>query len=556
MLAILHHVEIIETINQIIQDERTCQLLVVRQQWLENTRGEQEYKEASRQLLTDIRSLKKLTPENRKTIEGLADTTEKLIDLLNQLQSTINRPGSMSERNFPKEISSLEELFLRTTTALRPELTICGFKIDDRLTQNSRMIKFIVVSSLTLNMVVSLLLAIAFNMSTTRRLLSLAENSERLAKGASLLPPIGGNDEISTVDRAFRNMAVALEKAESRERAMINNAIDVICSLNSDMQFVSISPSCRTILGREPQELQKQPITAICLTEDAQSVVTKLKSARSESNTLEFRIVKPDGSVCEILASILWSATQQEYFMVMHDMSVRKSLERLKQHIVALISHELRTPLTSIRAFLAILSSNAFGELNEEGLINVSRIDTEALRLIGLINDLLDMERLEASQLALLRSSTSTDLVLARAVNAVLPIADQAEVIIETQVESFSIFADEDRLVQVLINLLSNAIKYSPRKTKIVVNVAEEPEQLVFTVSDQGCGIPPQYRLSIFEKFQQIESAEYHRKGSTGLGLAICKAIVEQHGGKIEVESKSDNGSVFRFTIPHTHAHR
>lgn len=665
MLGVMRHVEIIETINQIIQNERNCQLIAVQQQWLKSPQAETDYLRVSQQLVQDIKILKKLVPEQKELIEELKTTTKQLIDVLAKLQ-VYDSNVPQSREALAIQLASQERAFNTITNKLKPELMLGSLRIDERISQDSRMIKFIIVSSLALNILLSLLLAISFNLSTTRRLLALAENYERLASGASLLPVVEGNDEISAVDRAFREMALALEKAQSREKVLINNAIDVICSMDSNLHFTTVSPSSKTIVGREPRELHGQLLNTICVDNDPSLRLKELKSAESrESISLEFSIRKPDGSVCEIVASVLWSPGQQEFFMVMHDMSERKqaerllqlneakvrlivqslpvglliidqgtvemsnnaankmfagatppadlrgvlvknltgpdletdengstfrrvparrldgttfpahvltrtfsasegpqvlmiavditereSLERLKQDIVALISHELRTPLTSMRAFLALLASKTFGSLNEDGVSYLARMDKETLRLISLVNDLLDMEKLETNQLSLQKSITSSGAIVSRALDAVGGLARQNDVVINVPAESISFSGDEDRLVQVMINLLSNAVKYSPPRMVIVVQVAVKANEIEFSVKDEGCGIPARYKQSIFEKFQQVESAEHRRKGSTGLGLAICKAIVEQHGGQISVESEQGAGSLFTFTLP------
>jgi signal transduction histidine kinase len=444
MLAVLRQVEIVETINQVIQDEHHCQAFVLQQQWLPVSRPDREYDETSKSLLRGIRSLKKLMPERQQDIDGLKNTAQKLLTKLD-LCRTESRTSNVKalEANL-SSAASYEQKFSSIAKALRPELTLCGIKFDDRFSQNTRIMKFIVVSSLASTTIIALLLAVAFNMSTTRRLLTLAENSQRLATGEALLPEIDGNDEIKIVDRAFRDMATALDKAE-KERA---------------------------------------------------------------------------------------------------------ALERLKQEFVALIGHELRTPLTSMRGFLSLLSANMFGELNDDGKQYTSRMDSETRRLIDLINDLLDIEKLEAGQLALSLQLTSSGRIISRAIDSVGALSTAASIKIESNAEDFPLTADEDRLVQVLINLLSNAVKFSPPGTTVSIGVSSNSDKMTFSVKDQGCGIPAEYKVRIFEKFQQVRKNGQSNRGSSGLGLAICKAIVEQQGGRIEVESGAEQGSTFSFTIP------
>ncbi|HIA54549.1 MAG TPA: HAMP domain-containing histidine kinase [Candidatus Melainabacteria bacterium] len=223
---------------------------------------------------------------------------------------------------------------------------------------------------------------------------------------------------------------------------------------------------------------------------------------------------------------------------------------RVKQEFVQMISHDLRTPLTAIMGTFELLSSGAYGHLSERGQSRVMDAERESQRLIAMINELLDIERLESGNLQLLREDFELRPILLSATEAVSTIATPRQIKFETTSSNPTVNIDRDRIFQILINLLGNAVKYSPENGLIKLNAIDQNDFVRVEVIDQGPGIPKADQKLIFERFKQIEGEEYKRSGSSGLGLAICVALVENHGGKIGVDSEVGQGSCFWFTIP------
>ncbi len=236
---------------------------------------------------------------------------------------------------------------------------------------------------------------------------------------------------------------------------------------------------------------------------------------------------------------------------VFHNMAKRLAdSARMKQEFVQMISHDLRTPLTSILGTFELIGNGAYGKLSDRGQTRVADAEKESQRLIAMINELLDIERLESGNLQLLQENTELQPVLQRSGEAVSVLAAPRGIKLEISQSNPLVSIDADRIVQVLINLLGNAVKYSPDNGTIKVSAIEENDFVRIEVIDQGPGIPKEDQKMIFERFRQIESKEYRRSGSSGLGLAICAALVESHGGKIGVESEIEKGSRFWFTLP------
>ena len=239
---------------------------------------------------------------------------------------------------------------------------------------------------------------------------------------------------------------------------------------------------------------------------------------------------------------------------VSRDITSRKQVENLKNEFVAMISHELRTPLTAIMGSLGLLNSGAVGELHEQVHLMTSVALRNSERLLGLINDILDFEKIEAGKMAfdfmalnlltLVKDSVAVNQPLARQYNVSLVLEEESDLGVPM------VMADQPRLGQVLTNLLSNAIKFSPQGGEVRVKVTETALGYKVSIKDLGPGIPLEFRDQIFNKFAQADSSSTRRMGGTGLGLSIAKAIVENHGGEIGFTSRVGQGSTFFFEVP------
>lgn len=233
------------------------------------------------------------------------------------------------------------------------------------------------------------------------------------------------------------------------------------------------------------------------------------------------------------------------------DVTERRAVDRMKNEFISIVSHELRTPLTAMRGSLGLLSGGMVGALppTAQRLIDIAASNTD--RLVRLINDILDIERMESGRVTLERADCAADELVQRAVEVMRPMASQAGIRMTVDAPPVHFRADADRVVQVLTNLLSNAIKFSPRESDVHIDVSSENDRLVFRVSDQGRGIPSDKLEHIFDRFQQVDASDSRDKGGTGLGLAICRSIVQQHGGEIWATSPgTTGGSTFIVSLP------
>jgi len=229
-----------------------------------------------------------------------------------------------------------------------------------------------------------------------------------------------------------------------------------------------------------------------------------------------------------------------------------KELDRMKSEFVAVVSHEVRTPLTSIKGSLELLGDERFHLLPppQKELLSICQANTE--RLITLINDILDFSKLESSKLSLNFESVEVGRIVPEAVDHIKNLAGIKGITIDIHMEGTAgvIEADPMRVAQVITNLLGNAIKFSPENGKIEVWARGSEEEVSVAIKDYGKGISQRDLSRLFQRFAQLDSSTTRKAGGTGLGLVISKGIVEQHGGKIWVESGLGKGSTFSFSIP------
>jgi len=232
------------------------------------------------------------------------------------------------------------------------------------------------------------------------------------------------------------------------------------------------------------------------------------------------------------------------------DISQRHAHDRLKDEFVSTVSHELRTPLTSIRGALGLLSTGLLGTLPEKAadLLRIAVTNTD--RLVRLINDVLDLERMESGRAVLHFQQVDVSDLIQQAIETMRTMAESHGVLIHFEAETCPMEADADRIVQVFTNLLSNAVKFSERGSTVTFSISAGDEILSINVSDNGRGVPHDKLESVFDRFQQVDATDSRQKGGTGLGLAICRSILQQHGGRIWAEPNSPRGTTFRMVVP------
>jgi PAS domain S-box-containing protein len=349
----------------------------------------------------------------------------------------------------------------------------------------------------------------------------------------------------------------ALIESEARYRELFATAHDLIQSVDLNGRVLFVNRAWREALGYTDADLADLNILSVLAPQSREHCTTMLAAlARGEApaTPVEMVLLTKSGEEIAVEGSVAVRRDQDHLSTlgIFRNVTAERAVERLKQEFVSTVSHELRTPLASIRGSLGLLAAGALGELSGDAREAVQIADRNVVRLLALINDILDLDRLESGRLDMAFGPCEMKQLISRAVEAVSGFADQRRVRMEVPSSAGEAFADGDRIIQVLVNLLSNAAKFSQPGGVVTLGSEEREGWIAVFVRDKGPGIAPVHRRAIFERFRQIAPPGPKSAGGTGLGLAICKTIVEQHGGRIDVESRENEGSVFWFTIPAT----
>lgn len=224
-------------------------------------------------------------------------------------------------------------------------------------------------------------------------------------------------------------------------------------------------------------------------------------------------------------------------------------IDRVRKEFISIVSHDLRSPLTSIRGFLGLLMQRVFGELDPRGMRLADRASQESLRLISMVTDLLDIAKIEAGKMEIIKNRCRSEILVERSIGAIAGMAEVKQIALQVEGEPLFLDADLERSTQVLVNFLSNAVKFTPEGGSITVKTSRSEAGFVrFEVRDTGCGMPQDQMQKLFQPYQRVKGSE--KKEGTGLGLAISKLIVESHGGAVGVTSEEGVGSTFWFTLP------
>lgn len=337
--------------------------------------------------------------------------------------------------------------------------------------------------------------------------------------------------------------------AAERYAAVARNSVDAIVTVSSTGKIVACNPASETIFGFSGNELMNEPITKILRPDSEQLSMSDPQRPLQNTESTGFR--KNRSSFPAEVSASGWQNNGEVFFtFTARDISDRKAAEKRLTEFYSVISHELRAPLTSISGALGIVTGGLTGTITQETeeMIKIASLNTA--RMLRLINELLDLRKIEEGKLDLRPSVTTPTEIVSKAVQSLHGMTTTAAVQIIEQVKTDEpISCDEDRIVQIIVNLLSNAIKFSPPGSRVIVIAETYSEGLIFSVSDEGPGISQEEENKLFKRFQQLSNADRQFTGS-GLGLTISKSLVELHGGKIGFRNNPQSGSTFWFQLP------
>lgn len=352
-----------------------------------------------------------------------------------------------------------------------------------------------------------------------------------------------------------------LEQLTLRHQSILDSAGEGIVGLDRSGRVTFANPAAGALLGRSPADLSGalfhevtratneagEPIAAAG---DLVAAALQDEAVRTVTNATYQRADGTDFAVELTVAPARAASGGAGGVLIFRDVTERRTIERMKDEFVSVVSHELRTPLTSLRGALGLLQGGLLEGTppKAQRMVQIAVGSTD--RLIRLINDILDVERIAAGKVTLDRRTVAAADLADRAVAEMRGLAQQAQVQVEAEEITGTVDADPDRIVQTLTNLLGNAIRFSPPGGTVRVRAVQQDQELLFSVSDEGPGIPSEHLEAIFGRFAQVDASDTREKEGSGLGLAICRGLVEQHGGRIWAHSEPGLGATFYFTLP------
>ena len=347
-----------------------------------------------------------------------------------------------------------------------------------------------------------------------------------------------------------------LEESERRIR-QIFEAMPVGLLVTNRLSYIEVSnPAFCKMTGYAPEEIIGKQ-TSFVLT-DLKGALTGEELSKALTSQPDTRLLSKDGRYISVHLSFsdIGASGNKKYLIVLLDITEREKLEQMKSEFFAMVSHDLRSPLNSLLTALELLADGTYGQLSANGQDTTRRNVREVDRLIRLVDELLDIEKMKAGKFKVEVEQCHVDDVVEASIGAVVDFAQRRSIAINYKKNpSLIINADSSLLIRVMVNLLSNAVKFSPTGAEIDVKVQDGDKLTTFSVCDRGRGVPPEFQERIFEQYEQVvttvsaSSAPGTMRG-TGLGLPICKLIIEQHGGRIWIDSELGKGSTFSFSLP------
>jgi PAS domain S-box-containing protein len=605
------------------------------------------------------------------------------LELLRQLEVATAEEESSFDFLLSVPHGSIEQSMLTPVTSSGERLTGLCDKLMEKYQrsedipsvteQSLQQVEITLAVGMLLGLVANLLAILFFMRKVAGRISDIADNMSRFGRQEELLPEQKDNDEIGDIDKAFHRLAQALETAAEQERTLIENATDVVCSIDTKGTLLTVSQASSLQWGYEPDELIGAEIE-ILIPEGLSAQFEKLNASIAEECDLSFehRLTRKDNVVIDTLWSAHWSPSDgslfccvrditeskqmdnivearetqlrtaienmplgivtvdkegtiksankvgqgllnwdnsscgqtvaelltpmephqktenysftrlessspvrfsisrsgagtnrivdvtsvrslyrsDEMLILLDDITERHILEQMKTNLVNLLGSTLHKPLVEVQSIVSdLIERQAFDEARRGRL---KRIGSNTVRLLGLIEQLLNIESLGVGKLiGDMNPCRLTDIV-SDSVESTRDYAEQQRIQLVWDRSAFrgTVLGDAQRLVQVVINLISNAIKYSPANTTVSITIVDKSPDLEIRISDQGRGVPEEMREAIFQPFLQTQSSDGRRGAGTGLGLSICKQIIEGHGGKIGVDGKAEGGSIFWIRLP------
>ncbi len=389
--------------------------------------------------------------------------------------------------------------------------------------------------------------------------------------------PINQGDEVGVLARAFCSMidkvkrtqenlrkandnlegmveerTRSLEESEARQSNILNTVNDAIITVDDKQRLSTFNPAAERIFGYKKNEVIGKHIS-LFLPEVVNNSYSKFYENSISQDDLNISCnsegKKKDGVIfpIELSISLLEENDSFGFVITIRDITERLKMDKLKDDFISTVSHELRTPLTSIRGSLGLIVGGVVGDIPDEANNMLKLAESNTERLLLLINDILDIQKLESGELTMIPEKMALTSFIEKVIQDNRAYGEQFSVsfVLKNTMPDVNIYADEHRMMQVMANLLSNAAKFSDENSEIHIQLSRRNQWIRIAVKDHGIGIPSKFYSKLFDKFTQSDTSDTKQKGGTGLGLNIAKAIVEKLGGVISFISEENVGTTF-----------
>lgn len=421
--------------------------------------------------------------------------------------------------------------------------------------ENIRILRLTILGATILTTLLAILLAIAVTDYTIKPLHELTENVGRLGKDATLEIAYSNRlDEVGNLSRAFSQMSSQINHQFEQLKTEQGKLSTVLANMNDGILIISdngsielSNPAARELFKVEAEDIMGASFVEIVRNHQIVELwQTAKNTGQQQSSMVE---LSPNRKFLQVISNPLTNTLPGYTLMVIQDLTRLRKLEVVRRDFVSNVSHELRTPLASLKLLTETLQEGALEDLPAARKFLI-QMENEIDNLTQLVRELLELSRIESGRVPLERKAIAPCDVVSPAVERMEIQANRAglQVKFECPTDMPDIYADPDRVEQVLVNLLHNAIKFTPPGGMITVSAYHDPGRVVFRVSDSGVGIAQADLERIFERFYKSDRAR--SSGGTGLGLSIARHIIESPGGKIWAESTPGSGSIFFFSIP------
>lgn len=507
-----------------------------------------------RSRVKDLATLAETVPEQQVNIAKLSDSSLALTRVLGWAMKE-QRQGlahwqQVDELCYGTVLNRLIELMSTASSIVEAENNHLAFSRE--IEENKRQLQDLMYVFMPVGFAISLIMGIVYAQSIAAPILRLKQNSLLLSLQQPLLPTLAGDDELSRLDRSLHKVAYSLYESLNQEKALVDNAAETICTINSEGQLRSINKGGKLLLDLSTESLSDCPIFDFIIPEERLLAEEKLQVAANAATPYRFELkllTKVYGQI-DTQWSVLWSPSNKLFFCVITNITEEKTIERLKQDFLEMLAGDLRTPLFEIKETLSQITSETEGALSAPVRQDLLQSEKSVQKLLSMVNNLLDFRRLDCGKIELTVTSFAFKPLAQEAATMVQSLAKAKYIDIRIIDRGLSISADREKFLQVLLNLLTNALKFSPAGGKVTLEAKSRKDATVITVKDEGEGVPEDALAKIFEPFEQTERGR--QAGGTGLGLAICRMIVEAHSGNIQAEGiDGGKGTLFTVTLPH-----